>query len=70
MIFLIVFVTVAFLVSVAVLLFYPVRDLDLRIRELEKAKVDKMIDHLIERDLRRSTNEYNHIKDQTDKEEV
>lgn len=70
MIFLIIFITVAFLVSVAVLLFYPVRDLDLRIRELEKAKVDKMIDHLIERDLRRSTNEYNHIKDQTAKEEV
>lgn len=69
MIFLIIFITVAFLVSVAVLLFYPVRDLDLRIRELEKAKVDKMIDHLIERGLRRSTNEYNHIKDQTDKEE-
>lgn len=70
MIFLIIFITVAFLVSVAVLLFYPVRDLDLRIRELEKAKVDKMIERLVKRDLRRSTNEYNHIKDQTDKEEV
>lgn len=66
----IIFITIAFLVSVIVLFSYRIPDLDLRIREFEKVKVDKMIDHLIERDLRRSTNEYNHIKDQTDKEEV
>lgn len=66
----IIFITIAFLVSVIVLFSYRIPDLDLRIRELEKAKVDKMIDRLIERDLKRSTNEYHHIKDQTDKEEV
>lgn len=52
MIFLIIFITIAFLVSVIVLFSYRIPDLDLRIREFEKVKVDKMIERLVKRDLR------------------